>query len=302
MKTGGITLSLALAFLAGVPAYGFEPLKERQRIQSEGITEASGMSVSPRDGRFLWIVNDSGAKPAIHLIQTDGTARGSVRLKDVKNKDWEDLDSFTLNGKSYLLVSDTGDNDSKRDSCTLWILREPELPKDGANLDATVIPGSKIQFKYEDGPRDCESVAVDEKAGKILLISKRTKPPYVYQLPLVLDNKRGTLIARKVGKTEVKCPVPSLIPFRDQPTGLDISADGKLAAAVTYYGIFLFPKKPGEDWADAFSRPPTALPPHHLTQAESVAISKDGKSIFVVSEGKNSPIVRYQDSPAAPSP
>lgn len=301
MRTGGISLSLALAFLPAAPASGFELVKERQRIQSDGITEASGMAVSSRDGRFLWIVNDSGAKPDIHLIQTDGTGRGSVRLKDVKNKDWEDLDSFTLNGKSYLLVADTGDNDSKRESCTLWILREPDLPKDGANLDATVIPGSKIQFRYEDGPRDCESVAVDEKAGKILLISKRTKPPCVYQLPLVLDNKRGTLIARKVGTTEVRCPVISLIPFRDQPTGLDISADGKLAAAVTYCGVFLFPKKPGEDWAAAFSRQPTVLPPHHLTQAESVAISKDGKSIFVVSEGKNSPIARYLDSPDVPS-
>jgi hypothetical protein len=291
MKTGGITLLLALAL---VPvASGFELEKDQPRIQSDGITEASGMAASPRDGRFLWIINDSGAKPAIHLIQADGTDRGSIRLKDLKNKDWEDLDSFTLNGKSYLLVSDTGDNDSKRDSVTLWILREPELPKEGVNLDATVIPGSKIQFKFEDGPRDCESVAVDEKAKKILLVSKRTKPPQVYQLPLVLDNKRGTLLARKVGSTQVKCPVVSLIPFRDQPTGLDISADGKLAAAVTYYGVFLFPKKEGEDWAEAFSRPPTALQPHHLTQAESVAISKDGKSIFVVSEGKNSPIVRY---------
>ncbi len=295
MKTGSITLALALALLTGVPASGFELLKERPRIQGDGITEASGMAVSPRDGKFLWIINDSGSKPVIHLIQTDGTHRGSVQLKDVKNKDWEDLASFSLKGKSYLLVADTGDNDSKRKSVTLWILREPELPKDGVNLDTTVIPGSKIEFKYEDGPRDCESVAVDEKTGKILLISKRTKPPYVYQLPLVLDNKRGTLIARRVGKTAVKSPVTSLIPFRDQPTGLDISADGTLAAAITYYGVFLFPKKPAESWADAFSRQPTVLPAHHLTQAESVAISRDGKSIFAVSEGKNSPIVRYQE-------
>ena len=299
MRAGGITLSLMLAVL---PASGFELVKERSSIQSDGITEASGMAVSPQDGKFLWIINDSGAEPVIHLIQTDGTHRGSVRLKDVKNKDWEDLASFSLNGKSYLLVADTGDNDSKRESVTLWILREPDLPKDGANLEATVIPGSKIQFKYEDGPRDCESVAVDEKSGKILLVSKRTKPPHVYQLPLALENKRGTLIARKIGSTDVKCPVVSLIPFRDQPTGLDISADGTLAAAITYYGVFLFPKKPSEGWADAFSRQPTVLPAHHLTQAESVAISRDGKSIFAVSEGRNSPIVRYQEPSGTPPP
>ncbi|RYD49378.1 MAG: hypothetical protein EOP85_01705 [Verrucomicrobiaceae bacterium] len=299
MKTVGITWWLALAVL---PASGFDLAKERPRIQGEGITEASGLAVSPRDGRFLWIIDDSGAKPEIHLIQTDGTNRGAIRLKDVKNKDWEDLDSFTLDGKSYLLVADTGDNDYKRESVTLWILREPDLPKTGANLDGSVIPRSKIQFRFEDGPRDCESVAVDEKSGKIILISKRTKPPQVYELPLALNNKRGTLVARKIGNTQVKCPVASLIPFRNQPTGLDISVDGSMAAAITYYGVFLFSRKPAESWADAFSRQPTVLAAHHLPQAESVAISKDGRSIFAVSEGKNSAIVRYQDATSAPPP
>lgn len=296
MKTSGIPLSLALTLLPGIRAAGFEPVKELHRIKSDAITEASGMAVSPKNGRFLWIINDSGANPVIHLIDTDGTNRGLLRLDKGKNTDWEDIASFTLNGKSFLLVADTGDNDSKRDFCTLLVLREPPLPAEGQNLNAATRAFQKLRFRYEDGPRDCESVAVDEKAGKILLISKRTKPPQVYELPLFLDEKKDDIrIARKIGSTEVKCPVATLIPFRDQPTGLDISADGTLAAAVTYYGIFLFPKKPAESWADAFSREPTILPPHHLTQAESVALSKDGKSIFVISEGKNSPIARYQE-------
>ncbi|RYD45094.1 MAG: hypothetical protein EOP85_09120, partial [Verrucomicrobiaceae bacterium] len=285
---------LPLVLLAGGPALGFELVKERPRVQADAVNEASGMAVSPRDGRFLWIINDSGSRPSIHLVQTDGTKRGQVSLKNVRNNDWEDLSAFTLDGKSYLLVADTGDNASRRGSCTLWILREPALPGDGAMLDSTAIPGWKIDFTYEDGPRDCEAVAVDEKARKILLISKRTIPPQIYELPLVLEKKRGARVARKIGSTQVKCPVFSLIPFRDQPTGLDISADGRFAAAVTYYGVFLFPKKPKESWATAFARQPTPLAPHRLAQAESVAVSRDGKSIFVVSEGKNSPIVQYQ--------
>jgi hypothetical protein len=36
-----------------------------------------------------------------------------------------------------------------------------------------------------------------------------------------------------------------------------------------------------------------ALAPHKLAQAETVAFSRDGKSIFAVSEKPNSPIVHY---------
>ena len=83
-----------------------------------------------------------------------------------------------------LLAAAAGDNSSKRESCTLHILHEPALPVAGVKLAATVTAAWQIQFCYEGGPRDCEAVAVDTKAGQILLISKRTEPPEVYQLPL----------------------------------------------------------------------------------------------------------------------
>ena len=72
--------------------------------------------------------------------------------------------------------------------------------------------------------------------------------------------------------------------------------DGSLAAVITYYGVFLFPRKPDESWTEAFAKPPAVLPPHLLGQAEAVAFSKDGKSIHAISEGRNSPIVSYQNS------
>ena len=269
-------------------------MAERPKLQSSAVTEASGVAISSANPGFMWIVNDSGNTPDIYLAGTDGTDRGKVTLAGTRNIDWEDLASFTLDGQNYLLVADTGDNNSKRESCTLHILREPALPAGGQNLSGTVLPAWQIQFHYEGGPRDCESVAVDTKAGSIILISKRTDPPEVYQLPLRPTGKSGLLTARKIGPTEVKCPLGSLIPFHNQPTGLDITADNTLAAVLTYYGVFLFPRKPEERWADAFAKPPTALAPHLLGQAESVAFSKDGRSIYVLSEGRGSPVVRYQ--------
>jgi hypothetical protein len=135
---------------------------------------------------------------------------------------------------------------------------------------------------------------VDVAGKKILLLSKRTQPPELYELPLAPPTAGGTLTARKIGSTAVTAPLDSMIPHRNQPTGMDIATDQSFAAVVTYYGVFLFPKSPTESWPTAFSRKPVSLAPHILPQAESIAISDDGNDIFVVSEGRKSPIIRYR--------
>ena len=295
-----LTLLFPLALAGAEPSLNFLPLAARPKLQSPAVNEASGLAISSANPNFMWIVNDSGGTPDIHLAGTDGTDHGKVILADTRNIDWEDLASFTLDGQNYLLVADTGDNGSKRESCTLHILREPTLPAVGQKLAATVTVAWQIHFCYEGGPRDCEAVAVDAKAGKIILISKRNEPPEVYQLPLRPPANSGILTATRLGPTAVRSPLNALIPFQNQPTGLAITADHSLAAVVTYYSIFLFPRRPEESWADAFAKPPTALQPHLLGQAESVTFSKDGKSLYSLSEGRSSPIARYQLQPIKP--
>ena len=261
-------------------------------LHSPAVTEASGLAVSSRNPDFLWIVNDSGGTPEIHLFQTDGTPRGSIRVSGVKNKDWEDLSSFTLNGTPYLLVADTGDNSAKRNSVTVHILPEPKLPTGGSMLSSKQAPSWSISFTYEGGPRDCEAVAVDAKAEKILLVTKRDKIPELHELPLRSGKKAA--ITKRLGTTRVIAPAVSFLPFRNQPTGLDISAAGTRAAIVTYYGVFVFNRAPDESWSDALSRKPDLSAAHLLHQAESVAFSKDATTVFTVSEGKTSPIARFR--------
>ena len=199
----------------------FTRVKPGATLQSPAVTEASGLAASPTAADALWLINDSGSPAVLHLAGTDGSDRGSVALRDIRNTDWEDLASFTLGGKSYLLVADTGDNTSTRPECLLHIVAEPAPPAAGKKLDDTVSPAWTIRFRYEDGPRDCESVAVDEKAGKILLISKRTTPPVIYELPLKPDGK-DLVTAKKIGTIATPFPVGNPpIPFAAQPTGFD---------------------------------------------------------------------------------
>jgi hypothetical protein len=262
-------------------------------IQSGAVAEASGLAVSSRDTGFMWIVNDSGAKADLHLFGKDGVDDGQVRVEGAENVDWEDLSSFELDGKPYLLIADTGDNLSRRTDCVLYVVAEPVLPKAGEKLSGTVKVEWKIPFAFEDGPRDCESVAVDARVGKIILVSKRTKPPVVYELPLRPQD--SAVVAKRLGETTVTPPkgIP-LLPFIAQPTGMDLARDGSAGVLVSYYGVFLFPRTGKESWGEAFAKQPVILPPHGMAQAESVAFSKDGKTLSLVSERGDKRIVEYR--------
>ena len=290
-----ILLCLCAAFLhAAEEPPAFTRVKPGSTLQSPAVTEASGVAASPTAADALWLINDSGSPAVLHLAGTDGSDRGTVTLRDIRNTDWEDLASFTLGGKPYLLVADTGDNGSTRPECLLHVVAEPALPAAGKKLDETVSPAWTIRFRYDDGPRDCESVAVDAKAGKILLISKRTTPPVIYELPLKPVG-HDLVTAKRIGTIPTPFPAGNpQIPFAAQPTGFDLSADGRFAVVVTYLGTFVFPKAAAESWPAAFTKPPLALEPHLLRQAESIAFSRDGSLIHAVSEGAKSPLVTYR--------
>lgn len=257
-------------------------------LQSPAVAEASGVAVSPVRADRLWLINDSGSAAELHRAGTDGSALGKVAVPGVKNTDWEDLSSFILGGKPYLLIADTGDNASGRPECQLHVVAEPKETAKEAAVAWT------IRFTYDDGPRDCESVAVDEKAGKILLVSKRTSPPFLYELPLKPAGK-DPVVAKKIGKIDDPLATGGLpIPYGTQPTGLAVSPDGKRAAVVTYARVFLFTRAGGESWGAAFARRPAVLDPHRLRQAEAIGFSRDGSELFAVSEGGKSPVVRYR--------
>lgn len=290
-----LLLSVALCFSANAQV-DFTLLPQTSKLASPAITEASGLATSLSSEDFLWIINDSGGEPIIYLCNTDGTPRGMVKVKGIKNRDWEDLSSFSYAGVNYLLIGEIGDNAAKHNSVFLYIVREPALPSEGQAISGKIPVEWEIEFTFEGGSRDCESVAVDAEGEKIILVSKRTRPPEVYELPLRPKKKRS--VAQRIGTTRTIAPALNFISYQNQPTGLDISSDGAAATIVTYYGVFLFPKAKGKKWSDAFAAQPLRIGSHKLAQAESVAFSKDGKSIYCVSEGKNSPIAVFRSASA----
>jgi hypothetical protein len=294
-------LSLLLAACAEPSPY---EAPQRTGTMPASVNESSGLAPSLRDSRMLWTQNDSGAQPVLHAIEPNGTRRGELRITDASSRDLEDLASFELDGRSWLLIADVGDNASKRTNCMLYIVAEPDPAELSPQHETTAPVAWKIPVRYLDGPRDCEAVTVDARAGLVYLLAKRTSPHGLYTLPLRPPADGVVPAAMPVAQVpNAFLPQPSasesLLPiatgrFRAQPTGMDFAADGSAAVVLSYGDVLLFPRQKGEPWKAALTRPPVVLGPHGLTQAEGVAFGADSHTIYVSSEGTGSAIIRYQ--------
>lgn len=273
------------------------------RLFHQGSHETSGLAASRRAPDLLWTHNDSKGPPVLTAIGTDGRRRGTLRIQGVKNTDWEDIASFVLDGRPWLLVADTGDNNGKRKDCSLLVVAEPDPTALSAEMELTATVAWRIPVSYPDSPHDCEAVAVDPREEKVFLFTKRTAPPAVYSLPLRPPSAAGAAPAAELVAQLNHIPQPNsrqkVLPtptgrFRAFVTGADIAGDLSAAAVLTYGDALLFPRRPGESWATTFARQPVVLGPHNLPQAEAAGFSADSRALYVTSERKDPLLLRYR--------
>jgi len=269
-------------------------------LENKKLDEASGISGSRIHNDVLWLLNDSGNKAKIFAVGMDGSDRGTFIVEGAKNRDWEDLASFRLDNTSYLLIADTGDNDAVHKLNTLYLIKEPDVKKSIGGKKPDIKIAGKIQFVFEDGPRDCEAVAVDVARVKILLLTKRTVPPMLYELPLELNPGNKTLIAKRLTKVPT-IPQPSKEELQMErrfgihsawPTAMDISADGRVAVVLTYKNAFMY--EFNTSWAITFTQKPKHINIPLLIQSESLCFASDGRTLYLTSEKQAAPLYRIK--------
>ena len=247
-------------------------------IQEPLLNESSGLAASNRHEDLLWSINDSGDGPNLFAMSTTGIARGQWQIATATPTDWEAMSSFQLNGESYLLVADVGDNFATRSTVSFLVVREPSLEQDQSVLIPVEWGG---EFVYPDGPRDCEAVAVDIVNEEVLFLSKRTFPNELYSVPLRSSADRP-LIASKVSDLY---PLPRNVPehgklygrsakYQGMPTGMSLR--GNRLLVVTYRDAYLY------DLLDV-AREPLRIPLPLVGQREAIAFAKDSDSLAFVS-------------------
>jgi len=265
-------------------------------LEDTDIAEASGIVFSHRVPDLLWAHNDSGAKARLYAFDSRGKSRGRLKLKRADNKDWEDITAFSMGERAYLLVADIGDNDARRKHVTLYIVEEPDLEKDDRQEQR---PEWQIDFRYPNGPHDAEAAAIDIDNERVLILTKRDLPPLLFEVPLTREQD-DTVEARLLSSvTTLPQPsrrdaefAPKTGDWHWQPTSMDIARDGSALVILTYSAVYYYSRLDDEDWTSALQRSPLAFDISNIRNAEAIAFSPDGRSIFVTVEKKRAPLIR----------
>jgi len=262
------------------------------QISDKSINESSGVAVSRVSDNVFWTHNDSGDRARFFAFNRAGEVLGDFTVENAGAVDWEDMASFTLDGKNYLLAADVGDNASKRRNCVLWLIEEPEVPaKPGGAAKVRLL--ARESFTYEGGPRNCESVAVDTARREVVLISKtggNNCKAYVLPIPSSPPfPKEGSTLPGDF-------PVAKAIADLSLPTttGMDISPDGLRAIVVTYTDAWEYTRRADEDWAAGFARAPRKIKLPQRNKGESICYGRDGVTLYLTTEGVPCPLIEVK--------
>lgn len=280
---------LFLLILPGVAVSESPPFEEVTVVHSKKIDENSGIDLSYKYPNTVWTHNDSGGTPYLYLVSlATGRTLATVHLKGSENRDWEDIVTFQKDGKSYVAVGDTGDNLRRRADYQICIIEEPDFDledEDSIELAVEQSDWINLRYQYEDGAKNCESIAVDLENHQFVLVEKIYQNvkgiPGVYRLDIPTQSVEDAT-ARRIGDLKIK-----------NTSAMDISDQGNTMLIRAYHAGFVYRRKVGETWEEVFKQPgpePFIFPMQR--QGEGVCFTPDGKSVLISSEKKRQPIYR----------
>ena len=247
------------------------------------IRESSGVAVSRRHGGVLWTHNDQAGEPILFAVRQEGDLVGTYRVPGAQALDWEDVsfgpcpvaepggrsDASDASG-GCLYVADIGDNQKRRSSVALMIVREPD-PRDGASNGVAELL-AQVQVAYPDGPADAEAAAVSE-SGDVLIATKGDDGPVrLYRVPASAFRAR----TNGGGQAVLAERVATLgLPGGDlRITGASMQPGGGVLALRSHDEVFLF--RVGE-W-----EAPIRVCPVPRDQPQGEAIAHLDESTFVL--------------------
>jgi hypothetical protein len=274
-----------------IVANGFQVVGQ---LESRRLNEASGIQAGS-DGRFF-LHNDDGDD--LFAIDASGRHLGRMKVRRASNQDWEDITRVPGAEGPLLVIGDIGDNHRSRSKRQLYFVAEPPAGHNDGELN----PVHRLILRMPGRPTDIEAMAYDPSSRMILFLTKADQPPVLYGVYLDDALAAEELPMERLGEVPGFRPPTRIDIVKGlhrglrvaQPTGMDISADGRLAAIITYRSLYLFSREPGESWIEAFQRPPVEyLGPPGLYD-EAVTFSADGRYLYVTTERRPAPLSRLE--------
>lgn len=249
-------------------------------LANRRVNESSGMTVSRRNEGVFWTHNDSGGSPYLYAFNKKGEDLGTFKIEGARARDYEDIASFTLDGKHYLLVGDTGDNSRRRSGYALYLVEEPLVEPGKKRGPGRAKLVQTILFTFKGGPRDGEGLAVDATSRTIFIATRTYRPKCeIFALPLPKQGNDEALQATRIATAKIRIG-----------NAMDVSPDGRRAVIGTYTDAYEFVRRADEKWEAAFARRPRVLEMPKRRKGESIAYGTDGKTLYLTSEGTPCPL------------
>ena len=225
-----------------------------------------------------------------------GRTQATFQLIGASNRDWESMCGFAIGEDRFLAVGEVGDNALRHGVYKIYVVAEPVVQplysKKGKlkvrKLKAKV---RTIEFKYDDGPHNCEAISYNSDddtfwfVEKVYIDDTRKTPPGIYVLPnpmaAVEDDAKKKKKPKNVAKRIADFPVRNV-------TGMAFSPDNQRLVIRNYFGAWLYEKAGGKTWQETVteSKAKTLSVPLQ-SQGEAICFSADGQSLLVTSEFKN---------------
>ncbi|WP_251093890.1 WD40 repeat domain-containing protein [Streptomyces sp. Caat 7-52] len=270
LLTGACALPASAADTAGDQGF---------TIKDPRITESSGLAASRLHPGVYWTHNDSDDGPYLYAVDSaTGRTVARITLRGIGSP--RDVEAISIGPHNEIYVGDIGDNFGGRWPY-VWIYRLPE-PK---RLTDQTVTATQYVVKYENGPRDAESLLVHPKTGRVYIIDKKEDGGHLYEGPASLSTS-GSNVFKPVAAVNLWA------------TDAAFSPDGGQLAVRGYFGGIRY------DWNGGRIERKGRLEVPLQGQGESVSYSADGTKLMYGSEGADSAVqaVDAPDRPAGKAP
>jgi len=261
-----------------------------------GISESSGLVTSSTSDTVLFTHEDSGAAGDVQAVSTDGRLLATFRLGE-QARDWEDVARGPgEGGRSSLFLADIGDNNATRDNGVLvHRVPEPAVDQTREGVVRDLPPEVSYRLRYEDGPRDAETLLVHPGTGRLYVVTKGLLgTPRLYAAPAVLAADAPNVLEHVADVDVERTGTPGGPGLGGAANVLitagDISPDGRKLAVRTYTDLYEWWLD--GDLADAVEGAARITPLPPTPQGEGLAYTRDGTALLTTSEGEGAPVHR----------
>lgn len=224
-------------------------------VKPSDLKESSGVAASRIHPGYLWVHNDSGAKPLVYLLTPDGQLRLTLHLDGAPHTDWEDMALGPCPPQlaagspgqpgDCLWLADIGDNAEGRKNVEIIVVGEPTALPDPlqAPPEFEVAKGGwrSVELSYPDGPHNAEALALLPGGWALILTKRDDGNSALYRAAVLkaIADKDEKIKAEPLGLLNLKVPgVASGERLRVTAADYD-SASDRLAVR-TYASIQLF--------------------------------------------------------------